>query len=585
MDIKDNKVQDYGVKVENGEIIIKSKSLEDYYEIKTCDNMIFFINGEKCEKNTIYKVVEGDEILYKSEKVNGVAKGKVTVSKDKMKAFCEVEYIPDYTFELEDKPFMNHLALTVKGIPGDYPKKYDYGDIKEQLSEKGIFIGIIDENIEEVIKGKSDKPIIVAEGIEPEDDVPNVVKKKVKFVDSIDISPDSDEKIDYRQKYKFEYVKKGDIIAEVTPYYKGRDGINLFGEVVKRKITKELPVRVGVGCEIVDGNIIATDDGRPSEQNGLFSVNKLLEINKVNIDYGNVEYNGDVLINTDVEEGMKVVSGNTLTVRGNVFDSEIQGGGTIKINGKSINSTIVSGKTDFARKLYLTNLNQLIQDIKVIMEFANRIMEKSRDENLGEVLKIVSEKKCKNFQKTAFSTIVYNSKQKMVKNSQFVSIIKENLLGLGLSKIDNIQELQNILKFIENEIEFWKEDVDTPVDIVVGSCQDVKIISTGNIIINGEEIYLSEFEAAKDIIVNNTNSVLRGGTIKAGGNMKLGSVGSRAESPTKLVVPREGIITAEKVYKNTKIKIGKRNRVIETEYKKFKAYLDDELIVVEGLKM
>ena len=77
------------------------------------------------------------------------------------------------------------------------------------------------------------------------------------------------------------------------------------------------------------------------------------------------------------------------------------------------------------------------------------------------------------------------------------------------------------------------------------------------------------------------DAVVRGGTISARGNIKLGTVGSPTGVTTKLEVLADGIITANIAYSNTIFCFGNRCRMLDTPGKNVKAYMkeDGEIVI------
>ena len=73
----------------------------------------------------------------------------------------------------------------------------------------------------------------------------------------------------------------------------------------------------------------------------------------------------------------------------------------------------------------------------------------------------------------------------------------------------------------------------------------------------------------------------RGGVISAGNNITAGIVGSRAEIPTTLIVPKEGKISAVLVYKNTTFKVGNISVNTEREYEYVQVFFNKKTRLIE----
>ena len=142
------------------------------------------------------------------------------------------------------------------------------------------------------------------------------------------------------------------------------------------------------------------------------------------------------------------------------------------------------------------------------------------------------------------------------------------------------------MRLIEEEIDYYGDDMIIQSDIYVSYLQDSLVKSTGNIFVTGKGEYVTNLIALKNIEFMNNNAVARGGLISARGNVKLGTVGSTAGVSTRIEVPKDGIITADIAYANTVFVFGKRSKTLNEDSRKLKAYVDrDGEIIIEKLKL
>ena len=109
--------------------------------------------------------------------------------------------------------------------------------------------------------------------------------------------------------------------------------------------------------KIQDNKVVAITEGRPSIKNGVFNVFKIFETSKdVDIKSGNMDFIGDIKINGNVKEGMKVTSGNSIEINGNMRRGTIIAQGEVRVSGSVISSNITAGTKDLDRQLYIDNL-------------------------------------------------------------------------------------------------------------------------------------------------------------------------------------------------------------------------------------
>ncbi len=568
-----------GAGVENGKIIVTENYSEEGSEpitIKPCEKISLFINGKHCNEKIEYKVTKNDEITYKSDKTESARNVTVSISENKMEGYLHIEYMPECTYKLKDKPIHRNLALKTIKVAGKYPKKYTVTEIKEILRQNKITDGILYKNLIEACALGTNEKILIARGIPAIDDTPNEVKILFDLGEKKIINENTSGNIDYRNIYSISNIEEGQVLAEIIPGKAGQDGKNICSEILKKKSIKIRHIKAGEGCKIEGNKIIATKTGRPSSKNGVLSVNSIYKIQDVDIRSGNIFFAGDVNISGNVKEGMTVKSGNSMFINKNVDSATIIAGGEINIRGSVIKSTIFTGQVDIEKKMYLEKLNEYKNNIIKLTNAVNKLNEASNNSRkISELVKILIENRYKEIPKLSLSIITHNICYDSDKN-QLVDFIRNKMMGLNLSKINSLNNLKNLEELIENEIDFLEDDMIIPSDIYIGYCQDSSLKSTGDIVITGKGQYVSKLTALKDIIFLRNDSVARGGTLSARGNMKLGIVGSPSGVTTKLEVLKDGIITANIAHNNTIFCFGKKCKTLDVSGRNIRAYMNKE---------
>ena len=85
----------------------------------------------------------------------------------------------------------------------------------------------------------------------------------------------------------------------------------------------------------------------------------------------------------------------------------------------------------------------------------------------------------------------------------------------------------------------------------------------------------------KDILFTRSDSVARGGILCAGENISAGIVGSKADIPTTLIVPKFGKISVAVAFKNTIFCFGKTKMILEETYENINAHFNEETRRIE----
>ena len=571
--------KDEGAKVVNGEIIVVDGSNEERITIKARKNIKLFINDKECEIHKIYEVTSRDKVTYNCEKTQSNRKANVIISEDKMKAYITVEYIPEIEYKLKDREAFFNLAISTEIISQKEPEHFTMFELKAMLKDKGIVYGIKEDKLELATEG-SVKDILVAEGKIPVKDIPNEVKLFFTPTQIMFPEPDSKEKVDYKNLFRISNVNAGDKIAEIVPEVIGEDGINILGTVIKRDYIRKMPINTLSGCKVENNNIIAIIDGKAHISNRNVSVNPIYTIESVNMNTCNIKFYGDIEVYNNVDDNMSVKAGGSLDVSQNVNTSSVVTGGEITILGNAINSKILSGQIDIRKKEYS---DVLVEFKDIVLNMINAInslnLNRSKFET-SDYIRTLTEKSFSDFQKIALNIVALNIKNK-IKHNKLVDFIKDKVLGYNILKMNTLNDLYKLTKILDNEIDYYEKNIIVPLDIRIGYCQDCEIKSTGNIIIGGKGEYISKLTAMKDILFTRSDSVARGGILCAGENISAGIVGSKADIPTTLIVPKFGKISVAVAFKNTIFCFGKTKMILEETYENINAHFNEETRRIE----
>ena len=568
-----------GIKVVNGNIIFQNDCSDEKFTIKSRKYINLFINDELCKQFEENVVTKDDKIHYTLEKSEAKREINIFISEDKMKAYVRIEYLPEIEYKLKDKASFINLALSVEEVSRKYPPKYTVDEVKKILKEKNVIFGIKEAALEKAILGCNEE-LLIAEGEYPIQDVPSEVKLLFSPTEMHFPDPESSETIDYKNLFRISNVREGDKIAEIIPETIGKDGKNIFGEIIKKNYVRLTPITANKGCKIEENDIIATIDGKAHISVRIVTVNPVFTFESVNMETCNINFYGDIEVYDSVNDHMDVNAGGSLDVSNNVNASKVVTGGDITILGNAISSKILSGQIDIRKKeyadvltLYKDMINDIIKTIRLLQAKTTAFGAKDFIQNL-------TEDKYKDFQKIALKLVTLNIKNE-TKGSELIEYIKEKVLGYNILKMKSLNDLTILLNILDNEIEYYDKNSIVPLDIRISYCQDCEIKSTGNIIISGKGEFTSKLTAMKDIMFTKPDSVARGGIISAGNSIAAGIVGSRAEIPTTLIVPKEGKISAVLAYRNTTFKIGNVSANTEREYEHVQVFFNKKTRLIE----
>ena len=111
--------------------------------------------------------------------------------------------------------------ITVEPPEGSFPWPSS-AELKAALDAKGIIYGIDEGALLKIVEDKiSDQWIEVAHGASPIDGKDSEVEYKVEFGSAKPLDQGNDGKVDMKQLSTVTVVRKGDLLATRTPFYRG----------------------------------------------------------------------------------------------------------------------------------------------------------------------------------------------------------------------------------------------------------------------------------------------------------------------------------------------------------------------------
>lgn len=262
------------------------------------------------------------------------------ITQAKMREQDAAPFTQEGAFEENGNPLDNYLELEVNELQTQalVGKKEGYNPelapaiakVHAWLTEKSISYGIIEDAlIEKWLKSTSKEKIVIAAGIAPVFGTPGSVTYHFEsdFTNPGKINEDGT--IDFRDRGDIPFVKKGTLLAQITPAKQGTAGMGISGFSLPVEEVEEAVMTPGPGTDPAeDGlSISAQIDGQPHvDAMGTVSVSPDLVI-RGDVDYqtGNIKFNGNIVVSGMIKEGFSV-NGINLTVQ------EIEGG-RIELSG------------------------------------------------------------------------------------------------------------------------------------------------------------------------------------------------------------------------------------------------------------
>ncbi|SEL68014.1 hypothetical protein SAMN05216262_11745 [Colwellia chukchiensis] len=204
-----------------------------------------------------------------------------------------------------------------------------------------------------IVKGE------VAQGKLPIDGKNSRIKLLVESAQDRILKPKllDDGSVDMRDLGDIICVKVGEPLAKKIPFTDGIKGYTVTGEVLEPTPGEDIDMYVGDGTCLSPNNqsiLVSTKVGLPRiVKNGL-EVDNIYQTNNVDVSTGHVKFEGSVIINGDVCEGMQVSATGDISIGGFVESATLEAGGDITIG------TGIIGKKQEVEGCELANISMSV---------------------------------------------------------------------------------------------------------------------------------------------------------------------------------------------------------------------------------
>ncbi|MDO7086357.1 FapA family protein [Pseudocolwellia sp. AS88] len=131
-------------------------------------------------------------------------------------------------------------------------------------------------------------------------------------------------------------VRVGEPLAQIIPCTEGVKGYTVKGAPLEPNPGDDIEMTAGEGTIISPKNkniLISTLVGLPRSINNGIAIDEVYKLKNVDVTTGHIKFEGSVIIDGDVCEGMKVVAKGDITVGGFVESAYLEAGGDITIIG------------------------------------------------------------------------------------------------------------------------------------------------------------------------------------------------------------------------------------------------------------
>ena len=145
-----------------------------------------------------------------------------------------------------------------------------------------------------------------------------------------------DGSVDMRDLGDIICVTVGEPIAKKIPLTEGKQGYTVTATLLPPEPGNDIPLVSGEGTAISSSNkniLVSEKVGLPKVIANGMAVDEIYKIKNVTVATGNINFTGSVIIDGDVNDGMKVIASGDVTVGGFVESATIEAGGDVTISG------------------------------------------------------------------------------------------------------------------------------------------------------------------------------------------------------------------------------------------------------------
>lgn len=460
---------------------------------------------------------------------------------------------PEFTLHVSTDNITAYLRIK----PAVTGQTVSYEQICDFLKENGIVYGICEDAIRSFCEEKRFySELTCARGVLPEDGVDGRIDYTFNTDKNLKPKEREDGTVDFHDLGLVKNISKGDVLCTITTPQSGKDGMDIYGNVMPFLPGKLPTLPSGTNTVVSEDklSLLAAVDGCIEYLNSTINVNDVFMV-RGNVDSasGNVHSNGSVIVQKDVREGFSVKAGQDITVRGMVEGAMLEAKGSVFLsNGMNgMGKGILKAGGNIVGKYFenatLISDNDIYADVLLncrVTAGGSIILKGSRASLIGGSYQ-VGQRICVKNIGTAGSTMTRVSIESKALSALLVSDREEN----------NTEKLNLRLEQAQKELEEFQGTYTALVQQLSESGQQGS--ERGKLLLKASIVKKSKLTEAVESIKKQISSLQQ----KTANLIDYNIVG-------------QGII-----YPGTKMVIGPHTINIQSEYSNMKFYADQERIV------
>lgn len=472
----------------------------------------------------------------------------------------------------------------------EMPPSGEYWDrkrLESDLAEQRLVHGLREAAWDEIMGAKDGKEVVLAEATLPIVGVPSRLQEFIEAEAAVEVEKG---RIDFFAS-KIQLVEEGEVLARKIPGVPGTPGTDVFGRAIPVQHWKDFQLRTKKNAHVsADGlEVLASCSGRPVRfENYTYGVDNIYVLNQdVDLATGSIEFPGDVLINGNVQDGLRIIAGGKVEIRGGVSHAEIRGEKGVVVYRPIQGGKIVVGEKHVVRAGLLSRLQELRDEMNPCLRQTAEFTTSSNAARLkpGQCLKAIIERNFPDLPKKAaeVENYVLSHKDELITQDLIVSVrtAKHFLNGLGPLELQSVPFLIRVDKALEQLVENIAievpENLRGEVDYIQGT-----VVECGGDFICSKGAYNALVRVDGNVEIQ---GVCRGGKIFAGGNVSIRELGGSEVSSTFVQITGTKRLKVEYCHPNVVIAVNKEIIRVEEAYKSLVVYREQGKVQMEKLRV
>ncbi|WP_083642296.1 FapA family protein [Desulfosporosinus metallidurans] len=465
---------------------------------------------------------------------------------------------------------------------------WDEARLNADLEQLKIVHGLRKGIWSEILAVKGVGEVVIAEATLP---VPCQHAQLKDFVGAPQVLYEAAEKsVDFFAS-KVPLVKEGAVLARKIPGKPGVPGKDVLGKVLPAATFKDFQfcLKKNVCLSADELEVMAACDGQPVRlDERTYMVENVYVLHKdVDLATGSIEFPGDVFIDGNVQDGLRIFAGGKIEIRGSVSHAEIRAEKGAKIHQNLIGGKIVIGENFVVRSQLLRNVSELRDQLSVCLRQTVELIESAGASNIkpGQYLKLVMEKRFPELPKLASQVenfVLDHKDDEMVTEGIIVSIrtAKRFLAGLGPLDLQSLPFLQRVEQALMKFIETISVEIPEKLSFAVSYVQGASIQCGGTFECQ-KGTYNSDIRVEGDVKIE---GVCRGGKIFAGGQVHIRELGGSEVSSTFVQMSSNSRLEVDYCHPHVIIAVGKEIIRLEEAYRQLVIYRKKGQVQVEKIR-